>query len=280
MCACTALPGESEEDAGMVLVFDDITELLHAQREAAWGEVARRLAHEIKNPLTPIQLSAERVRRCLLGGLSERDADLLDRATNTIVQQVESMKQMVNAFSDYARAPAMELQRFDVNALVREVADLYHVQDPRVTFTLALEQAGAVIEADRGRIRQVLNNLLTNSLEALDGEPNPSVSIETVHRDAAGGGFVELAVHDNGPGFHREFMGQVFDPYVTSKPKGTGLGLAIVRKIIEEHGGRIEVDNEPEGGARVRVWLPVDEAARGTPVPRNARNNESRREHA
>ncbi len=280
MCACTALPGEGEETAGLVLVFDDITELLHAQREAAWGEVARRLAHEIKNPLTPIQLSAERVRRRLLGGLPDRDADLLERATNTIVQQVESMKQMVNAFSEYARAPAMELDFFDLNALVREAADLYHAQDARVRFALTLAEDGAPIEADRGRIRQVLNNLLTNSLEALEGEPDPVVTVHTARHPGPGAGFVELAVHDNGPGFQREFMGQVFDPYVTSKPKGTGLGLAIVRKIVEEHGGRIEAENEPGGGALVRVWLPADEAARGAPVPRATRNQEPRREHA
>ncbi len=280
MCACTALPGEGSDAAGLVLVFDDITQLMHAQREAAWGEVARRLAHEIKNPLTPIQLSAERVRRRLLAGLAERDAELLDRATNTIVQQVESMKQMVNAFSEYARAPAVVMTRFDLNALVREAADLYHVQDPGVRFDVALCPEGAMIEADRGRVRQVLNNLLTNSLEALEGQPAPAVNVETRTVAGAGAAFVELTVRDNGPGFQREFMGQVFDPYVTSKPKGTGLGLAIVRKIVEEHGGRIEADNDPRGGARVRVWLPVDETARGAAVPREARRPEPRREHA
>jgi nitrogen fixation/metabolism regulation signal transduction histidine kinase len=280
MCACTALPGEGDEAAGVVLVFDDITQLLHAQREAAWGEVARRLAHEIKNPLTPIQLSAERVRRRLLGGLGERDAELLDRATHTIVQQVEAMKQMVNAFSDYARAPAIELASVDVNRLVREAADLYHAQDARVSFDLQLDPDGASIEADRGRMRQVLNNLLTNSLEALEGRDNPTVAISTRRLPAAGGAYVELTVRDNGPGFQRELAGQVFDPYVTSKPKGTGLGLAIVRKIVEEHGGRIEAENDPAGGAVVRIWLPVDEVSRGAAVPRGARKQEPRREHA
>ena len=280
MCACTALPADDGAPAGLVLVFDDITQLLHAQREAAWGEVARRLAHEIKNPLTPIQLSAERVRRRLLGGLAERDAELLDRATHTIVQQVEAMKQMVNAFSDYARAPAVELTSFDVNRLVREAADLYHAQDARVQFRLDLDPEGAVIEADRGRVRQVLNNLLTNSLEALEGREDPQVTVETRLLAGAGGRFVELVVRDNGPGFNRELAGQMFDPYVTSKPKGTGLGLAIVRKIVEEHGGRIEADNVQSGGAQVRVWLPVDEASRGAAVPRVARKPEPRREHA
>jgi nitrogen fixation/metabolism regulation signal transduction histidine kinase len=280
MCACTALPVEGEEPGGLVVVFDDITQLLHAQREAAWGEVARRLAHEIKNPLTPIQLSAERVRRRLLGSLEERDAEVLDRATNTIVQQVEAMKQMVNAFSDYARAPAVELASIDINKLVREATDLYHVQDARVHFQLELAPGGAVIEADRGRLRQVLNNLLTNSLEALEGRPEPKVAVSTRRLDANGGGFVELVVRDNGPGFHRDLAGQMFDPYVTSKPKGTGLGLAIVRKIVEEHGGRIEAENQAEGGAQIRVWLPVDDASRGAAVPRETRKQEPRREHA
>jgi nitrogen fixation/metabolism regulation signal transduction histidine kinase len=281
MCACTALPGEGDEAAGLVLVFDDITQLLHAQREAAWGEVARRLAHEIKNPLTPIQLSAERVRRRLLGSLTERDAEVLDRATHTIVQQVEAMKQMVNAFSEYARAPAVQLRTCDVNRLVSEAADLYHVQDARVRFDLDLDPDGALIEADRGRIRQVLNNLLTNSLEALEGRPDPRVAIATRRAQVPGADFVELTVTDNGPGFQPELAGQMFDPYVTSKPKGTGLGLAIVRKIVEEHGGRIEADNDPAGGALVRIWLPVDEASRGAVGPRPQRwQQEPRREHA
>jgi nitrogen fixation/metabolism regulation signal transduction histidine kinase len=280
MCACTALPGEGDEAGGLVLVFDDITQLLHAQREAAWGEVARRLAHEIKNPLTPIQLSAERVRRRLLGSLQERDAEVLDRATHTIVQQVEAMKQMVNAFSDYARAPAVELTSIDVNKLVREAIDLYHAQDARVNFELDLEPDGAVIEADRGRVRQVLNNLLTNSLEALEGRPEPAVTVCTRRVPLSGGCFIELVVSDNGPGVHQDLAGQMFDPYVTSKPKGTGLGLAIVRKIVEEHGGRIQAENHAAGGAQVRVWLPVDEASRGAAAPREARKQEPRREHA
>jgi nitrogen fixation/metabolism regulation signal transduction histidine kinase len=277
MCACTVLPGEDGRPAGLVLVFDDITQLLHAQREAAWGEVARRLAHEIKNPLTPIQLSAERMRRRLLPAMAEREAELLDRATHTIVQQVEAMKQMVNAFSEYARAPAMEIADFDLNALVREVADLYRAHEARVRFGLELAAGPLGIHADRGRIRQVLNNLLTNSIEAMEGVADPAITIETRR---AGGGLAELEVRDNGPGFQRDLMDQVFDPYVTSKPKGTGLGLAIVRKIVDEHGGRIEADNGPQAGARVRLWLPTDEAVRTAPAPRETRRTEPRREHA
>ena len=280
MCACTALPGETGEHEGLVLVFDDITQLLHAQREAAWGEVARRLAHEIKNPLTPIQLSAERIRRRLLEGLAPREAEILDRATHTIVQQVESMKQMVNAFSDYARAPEIALARVDLNRLVREAAELHHVHDTRLRIGLELAEDGAFVEGDLVQIRQVLNNLLTNSIEALEGAPAPAITVRTHTVHSAGAAFVELLVADNGPGFQQEFIGQVFDPYVTSKPKGTGLGLAIVRKIVEEHGGRVEADNEPGGGARVRVWLPVDQAARGAAPPRELRKAEPRREQA
>ncbi|MFZ8982966.1 MAG: ATP-binding protein [Steroidobacteraceae bacterium] len=280
ICACTMLPGEGDRPGIRVLVFDDLTQLLKVQREAAWGEVARRLAHEIKNPLTPIQLSAERVRRRLLGNLPERDAEVLERATHTIVQQVEAMKQMVNAFSEYARAPAIELESCDLNALVREAADLYHAQDPRVDIRVPVDSRSVTVLADRGRLRQVLNNLLTNSLEALESTAEPRIVVETHHlQGPPGGGFVELTVRDNGPGFQPELMDRLFDPYVTSKSKGTGLGLAIVRKIVEEHGGRIEADNEGEG-ARIRVWLPVDEAARGAGLPRSARRQESRREYA
>ena len=256
MCACTPLPGESG-DMGYVIVFDDITALLEAQRDAAWGEVARRLAHEIKNPLTPIQLSAERLARRLKPILAAPEAEFLERATHTIVQQVESMQQMVNAFSEYARAPEMRVSRFSLNQLVTEVADLYRSQDPRATITLDLDPLLSAIEADRGRVRQILNNLLTNALEALEGHPEPRLEISTRLEGGGVSAFAFMSVCDNGPGFQADLLGRIFDPYVTSKPKGTGLGLAIVKKIVEEHGGRIDADNRPEGGARIRVALPV-----------------------
>ncbi len=256
MCACTPLPGESG-DMGYVIVFDDITALLEAQRDAAWGEVARRLAHEIKNPLTPIQLSAERLARRLQPILASPEAEFLERSTHTIVQQVESMQQMVNAFSEYARAPEMRVSRFSLNQLVTEVADLYRSQDPRATITLDLDPMLSAIEADRGRVRQILNNLLTNALEALEGYPEPWLQISTRLEGGGVSAFAVMSVCDNGPGFQGDLLGRIFDPYVTSKPKGTGLGLAIVKKIVEEHGGRIDADNRPEGGARIRVALPV-----------------------
>src|SRR5512146_504685 len=278
MCACTPLPGE-EGDRGYVIVFDDITTLLQAQRDAAWGEVARRLAHEIKNPLTPIQLSAERLRRRLLASMGPRDAEILERATHTIVQQVESMQQMVNAFSEYARAPEMRVTRFSLNQLVTEVAELYRSQDPRASIHLSLDERLDGIEADRGRVRQILNNLVTNALEALEGAPQPRLEIATRLEAAEEGRYASVAVCDNGPGFQRELLGRVFDPYVTSKPKGTGLGLAIVKKIVEEHGGRIEADNRPEGGARVRVLLPVIDSTRTAGGARD-RREQLRRERA
>jgi nitrogen fixation/metabolism regulation signal transduction histidine kinase len=283
MVACTALPGADGAAPGVVIVFDDISALLRAQRDAAWGEVARRLAHEIKNPLTPIQLSAERMRRRFLGQMNDKDAEVLERATHTIIQQVEAMKQMVNAFSDYARAPAMELVSFDLNQLVTEVIELYRAQGSQIKLQPFLDPNLGLVEADRGRVRQILNNLLTNSFEALEGQPDGLVVVETRRTAVGGHPVLDLVVSDNGPGFQHEIIGQVFDPYVTSKPKGTGLGLAIVKKIVEEHGGRIEADNARGGGARVRILLPLDDAARetlATATTRDARRSEPRRERA
>jgi nitrogen fixation/metabolism regulation signal transduction histidine kinase len=270
MCACTPLPGDGG-DRGYVIVFDDITALLQAQRDAAWGEVARRLAHEIKNPLTPIQLSAERMRRRFLASMSRDDAEVLQRSTDTIVQQVETMKQMVNAFSDYARTPDMKVTRFSLNELVTEVVDLYRSQDSRIEIRAELDARLGLIEADRGRVRQILNNLLVNALEALETSQHGRVEIVTRFESGSDADHAVVTVCDNGPGFPRELLGRVFDPYVTSKPKGTGLGLAIVKKIVEEHGGRIDADNLPEGGARVRVVLPVKDGTRSAALVRERR---------
>jgi nitrogen fixation/metabolism regulation signal transduction histidine kinase len=284
MCACTPLPGEGEGEppAGFVLVFDDITVMLQAQREAAWGEVARRLAHEIKNPLTPIRLSAERMRHKLLPSMNEKDAQLLDRGTETIVQQVEAMKEMVNAFSEYARAPRFEMADVNLNQLVTEVTDLYRAQvaGRGVTLEVSLEPAVTSVVADRGRLRQLLHNLLTNAVEALEGQANGAITVATRLVVRNGEEVAEVAVEDNGPGFQRELIGQVFDPYVTTKPRGTGLGLAIVRKIVEEHGGHVEADNRAEGGARVRIELPLNDTKRAKAVNREPRRPEPRRERA
>jgi nitrogen fixation/metabolism regulation signal transduction histidine kinase len=268
VCACTPLPGDehAENDAsaqgGYVIVFDDISALLQAQRDAAWGEVARRLAHEIKNPLTPIQLSAERMRRRYLHQMTGEDAQILDRATYTIVQQVEAMKAMVNAFSEYARAPDMKVTRFPLNALVTEVADLHRVQESRVKIDVDLDERIETVEADRGRVRQILNNLIVNGAEAVENATEGHVLASTRLETVGNAEYATITVSDNGPGFASDVLGRVFEPYVTSKPKGTGLGLAIVKKIVEEHGGRVEADNRPEGGGRVRVSLPVTDGSR------------------
>jgi nitrogen fixation/metabolism regulation signal transduction histidine kinase len=278
VCACVPLPQAEHETLRYVIVFDDVTHLLQAQRDAAWGEVARRLAHEIKNPLTPIQLSAERLRRKLLPVLTAQDAEMVDRSTHTIVQQVESMKRMVNDFSEYARAPAMQVSAFDLNQLVTEVADLYRSQEAGVELSTDLAANAPPLEADRSRIRQILNNLLTNAFEALESVRPASISLRTEVGELDGRPCLVLAVSDNGPGFQREMLGRIFDPYVTSKPRGTGLGLAIVKKIVEDHGGVIEAENRSEGGARVRVMLPLRNESKASQG--RERRTELRRERA
>jgi nitrogen fixation/metabolism regulation signal transduction histidine kinase len=280
MCACTTLTGDDPISGSSVIVFDDITTLLQAQRDAAWGEVARRLAHEIKNPLTPIQLSAERLRHKLLGSMNEADAQVLDRATHTIVQQVEAMKEMVNAFSEYARAPRMDLVKFELNQLIGEVAELYRSQDVARRPLLTLDPTIGSIEADRGRLRQIVHNLLANSIEALEGSAGPQIRVITRRIDRGGVAYAEICVEDNGPGFPADMIGQVFDPYVTTKPKGTGLGLAIVKKIVEEHGGKIEAENLRTGGARVRIELPLEATDRSFGGTLRERRSGPRRERA
>ena len=257
ICRGVRLSEQSAMRGGHVIVFDDITELIRAQRDAAWGEVARRLAHEIKNPLTPIQLSAERVQRKLTGQLAPKDAGMLERATHTIVQQVEAMKAMVNAFSDYARAPAVHLATLDFNALIGEVADLYRSNDRGVRLRLDLDASIPYIEADAGRLRQLLNNLVQNALDALEGRPGGQLELCTRCMEETGCRFVEFSVADNGPGVEQAMLHNLFEPYVTGKAKGTGLGLAIVKKIVEEHGGIVWAENRVHGGARIMIRLPV-----------------------
>lgn len=261
ICGGASLPGRGGAGPGYVVVFEDVTALIQAQRDAAWGEMARRLAHEIKNPLTPIRLSAERLRHKYLKTMAPAEAELLDRSTHTIVQQVEAMQEMVKAFSEYARTPKLERRRLDLNALVGEVLDLYRDHAP-VQWRLALEDRLPAVDLDSGRFRQLLHNLFKNALEALADRPGGCIAVATRRIEESGFLFVELRVSDNGPGFPPELLGTLFEPYVTTKPKGTGLGLAIVKKIVEEHGGMIIAENGDEG-ASVVIRLSLD-----TPVSR------------
>jgi len=257
-------------DNGYMVVFDDITEVISANRSVAWGEVARRLAHEIKNPLTPIQLSAERLAMKLANKLEPADAQLLERATNTIVNQVSSLKHMVDDFREYARKPALTMVPVDFNALVDEVLALYgwnpaegagedanHVWKLNVTLAPDLP----LILGDPTQLRQVVHNLLANARDALSEYPDGGVIEVTTQLTDAGNqdGLLQQAVRftvmDNGPGFSAQVLQRAFEPYVTTKAQGTGLGLAIVRKIIDEHDGRIDLSNRREGGARISILL-------------------------
>lgn len=255
--ASLAPPGEPGT-AVHVIVFDDITTLLQAQKNAAWSEMARRLAHEIKNPLTPIQLAAERLRHKYLHALGPEQADTLDRLTNTIIQQVETMKDMVNTFSDYARPPVTAPEFVNVNDLVQEVVDLFGNLDSNAEIQLNLADNLPLTKADPGRIRQVLNNLVNNAFDASAGEDKVRLSVATSHVSEAGVDFIEIRVRDSGHGISEDIIASIFDPYVTTKLKGTGLGLAIVKKIIDEHHGLVWMENNRDGrGACAVIRLPV-----------------------
>jgi nitrogen fixation/metabolism regulation signal transduction histidine kinase len=240
------------------VVFDDITQLIQAQRATAWAEVARRLAHEIKNPLTPIQLSAERLQMKLGERLSREDADTLRRSTATIVSQVAALKAMVDDFRDYARLPAPAPARLDLNALVADVLALY--ENSRAPIVKRLADGLPAVWADGAQIRQVIHNLVQNAQDSLENT-RPSVAAAIEVRTELAGDKVRLAVSDNGGGFPEELMARIFEPYVTTKPRGTGLGLAIVKKIVDEHQGSVAIENRPSRGASVSVLLPLAKAA-------------------
>jgi nitrogen fixation/metabolism regulation signal transduction histidine kinase len=240
-----------------LLVFDDITEVVSAQRQAAWSEVARRLAHEIKNPLTPIQLSAERLQLKLEPKLAADDAGLLQRSVATIVAQVDAMKTLVNEFRDYARLPAATLAPLDLNALVAEVLALYGRETDRRRLESQCASGLPAIQGDATQLRQVIHNLVQNGLDAVAEQPDGRVTVSTelIRGDQGPTRAVRLAVQDNGPGFADKVLKRAFEPYVTTKSKGTGLGLAVVKKIADEHGARLRAGNlePPRHGARVSL---------------------------
>ncbi|MEI7841401.1 MAG: ATP-binding protein [Gallionellaceae bacterium] len=244
----------SLRDSSYVIVFDDITHLLQAERQAAWGEVARRLAHEIKNPLTPIQLSAERMQHKLSAKLDESDAKLLQRATQTIVSQVAAMKNMVADFADYARAPSstLKLELLDMHQLLGEVLGLYEANSSPITLQLSATKTW--LRGDPTRLRQIVHNLLHNAHDALQQVAQPQIVVSTVSTNNE----LHLMVSDNGSGIQEQLLARIFEPYMTTKAKGTGLGLPIVKKIVEEHGGRIVIESQVSVGTQVIVSLPLE----------------------
>ncbi len=254
----TRLPASAGK--GFVVVFDDVTTMAQAQRDAAWGEVARRLAHEIKNPLTPIQLSAERLQHKLSAKLNADDANMLQRGTDTIVNQVTALKSMVNEFSEYARAPSAILSKLNMNKLIKDVSALYEnasEDGAQITMTYHLMPNMPDIKGDATMLRQVLHNLMQNAQDALKQVDNPEIEVQTKFDDVS----IKLTVKDNGQGFPIDLLAHAFDPYVTTKAHGTGLGLAIVKKMIEEHFGQIKIENNPTGGACITIVLPIQNLA-------------------
>ncbi|NOS74604.1 MAG: PAS domain-containing protein [Methyloglobulus sp.] len=254
LCRGTPLFSQEGQRVGAVVVFDDVTDLIQAQKSAAWGEVARRLAHEIKNPLTPIQLSAERLQVKLAAKLETSDAEILQKSTRTIVQQVEALKEMVDDFSQYAKPAKKQATDLDLAVLMQEVLALYPLK-PGVKFKTDYETGALLVKGDPVSIRQVVHNLVINALEAIGDEGQIEVYLSRVQKNYSD--FIECAFYDDGPGINEDKIEQIFEPYVTTKAKGTGLGLAIVKKIIEEHGGSIWVDTRRKIGAGFIIQLPA-----------------------
>ena len=252
------LVGTDGLTSGYVIVFDEITALIRGQRDAAWSEMARRLAHEIKNPLTPIQLAAERLRHKYLSTMNAEDADMLDRMTNTIIQQVDTMKEMVNSFSDYARSPEFNPEEIMLEHLIQEGRDLFSNLDNENEIEVDIDPNLPLIIGDEKKLRQVFNNLLTNAIDAnaMGKENQLLISAKGINID--NNHMVEIRVKDNGPGIDAQVVNKLFEPYITTKQKGTGLGLAIVKKIIDEHSGTVWLENNNDNdGACAVVRLPA-----------------------
>ena len=258
MCRGSGLPAGQGMAVGYVIVFENITAIIQGQRDAAWSEVARRLAHEIKNPLTPIQLAAERVRQKYLDNLKPTEREPLERLTNTIIQQVETMKSMVNTFSDYAKPPVINKDPVDLNPLLGAVVELFRSANPSARLETDFDRHLPALSADAKRLRQVFNNLVKNAIEASPDAANAHIIVTTSKTRYASADHVEIRIEDRGEGIPKELLQTVFEPYVTNKTRGTGLGLAIVKKIIEEHNGVVTLRNNESRGAVAIIRLPID----------------------
>ncbi|WP_029406625.1 ATP-binding protein [Thiomicrorhabdus sp. Milos-T2] len=250
----STLPSIDKKIGGYVIVIDDITELVQAQLHAAWSDVARRLAHEIKNPLTPIQLSAERLQFKLLKKLDENDQSLLNRMTETIIEQVATMQKLVQAFSDYANTPEVELVPTRINTLVSNITEMYRDPDADWKVSAEIEEPCPITLVDSSRLRQLLHNLIKNAIEATAETIKPRIIVKVFSEDPE---WLTLSICDNGPGIPEEAQNWIFEPYATDKPKGTGLGLAVVRKIVEEHHGKISLSSSPNSGTCFIIKLPI-----------------------
>jgi len=240
-------------DGGYVIVINDITDLVQAQRDQVWKDVARRMAHEFKNPLTPIRLSAERLKNKLKTKLDNENYAFLDRSTDTIIHQVDAMGRIVNEFRQFSQGDApLRLQKLDLHQLINELVDFYD-HAGRVNIKWQPCDQSAIINGDEARLRQLLHNLMTNALEALEQTPKPQVRISTTIPEPD---VIRVTIQDNGPGFRLDVIEKAFEPYVTTKEKGQGLGLAIVKKIVEEHGGNIYISNvEDDSGSIICITL-------------------------
>ena len=251
----STLPSIDQKVGGFVIVIDDITELVQAQLNAAWSDVARRLAHEIKNPLTPIQLSAERLNYKLHAKLDDTDQALLARLTNTITDQVSAMQSLVEAFSDYANTPEVQTRKLNINSLIEDIVLMYQSRESNWSIKHQLDTTCPIIMADASRLRQLFHNLIKNAIEASEHTEKARIIVTTQCSDDQSELVITLC--DNGPGIGEDAQNWIFEPYATDKPKGSGLGLAIVRKIVEEHSGQIRLESPPEGGTCFIIEIPI-----------------------
>jgi len=251
------IPKAGEDEISLL-----VSSFMHAQKEAAWSDVARRMAHEINNPLTPIQLSAERIRNRYLSKLGKEDQAFLSNSTRTIINQVEVLRDMVNAFGEFAKDPQLKFERFDFNQLLMESVELFEEEKNVKYFTVLLDERITFIEGDIKRVRQILNNVFKNAIDATKDCSNPQITVTSKLLTDERKGYFELKIIDNGHGFDPTFLQDAFQPYVTTKSKGTGLGLAIVKKLVQEHFGFIAAENNPDQGACLTILLPTKQKKR------------------